>query len=272
MEDAENLEQNLEDEGTQSDPDKDTELTDDSNSSPESINSQEDDIQSEGPPPYIIPPFQEPDPEDIQEDVSQAAVDQPVEEKVPESKMRSFFRSFIRWTAGLLIVFGLGLIAGIFGLYRPAVQQFRDKEDRIMADFDTANEDIKNLKNQISDLESQISNLQPFKASNDELLVEQRMLKLHSAILDARLDVATALLAIKNDDLAQTLVILEKTTNTLDQISDLLEDDKRAAVTDLKNRLDLVLSEIDKDPYAAQSDLDVLAAKLLQLEDSLIIK
>jgi hypothetical protein len=74
---------------------------------------------------------------------------------------------------------------------------------------------------------------------------------------------------LKEDDNAQALVILDKTDQTLDTIGRLLEPAQRDVVASMTQRLELVMSEIDDDPYAAESDLDVLATNLLQLEDAL---
>jgi cytoskeletal protein RodZ len=193
----------------------------------------------------------------------------PVEEKAEESKARRFFRKFIRWTAGLLIIFGLGLIIGIFVLYRPAVQEAENNSRLMMADLDSANGQILELENQVSDLKSQISSLQPLKERNSDLTAEQKDLNLHIAILDARVDVAGALLALSEGDSAQALIVLAKTAKTLETINGLLETDQQEVITTLKQRLDLVMGEVDDDPFAARSDLEVLATKLLQLEDSL---
>ena len=51
----------------------------------------------------------------------------PIDEEISvpkeESRVRIFFRRLIRWTAGLLIVFGLGFITALFAIYYPKVNQ-----------------------------------------------------------------------------------------------------------------------------------------------------
>ena len=138
-----------------------------------------------------------------------------------------------------------------------------------LTDADTQ---VAGLENQIADLETQITSLQPYKDLNDELVAEQQALNLHIAILDARVDVANALLALSEENPAQVRVVLAKTTETLDTINSLLDSAHQEVVSSLKERLELVLTEVDDDPFAAQSDLDVLGTKLLQLQDSLFSK
>jgi hypothetical protein len=196
----------------------------------------------------------------------------PVESDTAESKTRRFFRKFIRWTAGILIVFGLGFLTGIFLLYRPAAQEAERNSELMTIELTDADTQVAGLENQIADLETQITSLQPYKDLNDELVAEQQALNLHIAILDARVDVANALLALSEGNPAQVRVVLAKTTETLDTINSLLDSAHQEVVSSLKERLELVLTEVDDDPFAAQSDLDVLGTKLLQLQDSLFSK
>jgi hypothetical protein len=193
------------------------------------------------------------------------------ETKIPtESKARAFFRKFIRWTAGILIIFGLGVITGIFTLYRPAVRESQQKAAQFSQEIQSAEGQIADLNAQISDLNSTISGLETYKGKNEELLVEKSNLELHIAILNARLDVSNALIALNQDDPAQAQVILQMTSDNLDQITSYLPNDQKGVVTDLKTRLGLVLDAISTDPGTAQTDLDIIGSKLLQLEDSLL--
>lgn len=191
------------------------------------------------------------------------------EEAEAEGRVRTIFRKGIRWTVGLLIIFGLGLLTGIFGFYRPALLEAKNSADIMQAEIATANEKITALENQVADLEAEIAGLQPLKTRNEELLAEQKKLNLNIAILDARVDVANAQLALNEQDNTQARIILDQTSNTLNTINQLLESDQKEIVSDLKQRLDLVLEELDDDSFAAQSDMDVLETKLLQLQDSL---
>jgi len=196
---------------------------------------------------------------------TEPSADQVVPEVKDESKARTFLRKLIRWSAGLLIVFGLGLILGIFVLYRPATQDIKQVDN----DLSAANTQIEDLKSEMSELEARIDYLQSLEDDNNRLLAEQTAFNLHVAILDARVDVANAVLALQEEDTAQARIILDKTSGTLDTISTLLEPELQDAVTAMKQRMELVMSEMEADPYAAQSDLDVLATKLLELEDGL---
>ncbi len=194
-----------------------------------------------------------------------------VEAEAPkeESKVRRFFRLLVRWTLGLLIVFGLGFLTAVYLLYQPEVQSNRVLQNQIQAEQQTAGEQAADLESQIGELQAQIDDLRPLAEENEALLAVQDGFELHIAILDARLDVSNALLALAVDDPARARVSLERTGEALTKVERLLPADQREIVTALQNRLELALNEMEDDPYAAQSDLDVLAKRLLEMEDGL---
>jgi len=186
-----------------------------------------------------------------------------------ESKARRFFRMLLRWTLGLLIVFGVGFLTAVYMLYRPEVQLNRELQNQLQSQQQAAEQQVAELESQIGELEAQVDDLSPLAAENEELLAAQVEFEVHISILDARMDVSNALLALAMDDPAKARVSLDRTGETLANLSSLLPADQRGMVTSMEQRLELALTEIEADPYAAKSDLDVLAKSLLELEDSL---
>jgi hypothetical protein len=217
----------------------------------------------------VIPPVQEAEEAPEHEPFEPDENGELVEAKPVDSKTRRFFRKLIRWTVGLLIIFGLGLLTGIFMFYRPSLDESKNAIQQITADLDNANERILDLQTEISGLKAQIASLEPFEDANVDLMAAQDDFRLHIAILEARVDVASARLPLMAAESAQARVYLDKTGESLDLITELLDPDQREVAVAMVDRLNLVLSEIDDDPYAAESDLDVLATKLLELEDAL---
>ncbi len=207
-----------------------------------------------------------------EEDFSEPALiseEEPLEPPKPESKVKVFFKKLLRWTVGILIVFGLGLLTGIFVLYRPAAQDAALEIQTRQSELNEAESQIFDYESRVLDLESQVEKLQVLQVKNDELLAAQDGFKLHVALLDARLDIANAQLALSQKDTASARIILDKTANTFNTITSLLAPDQQEAVTSMKQRLELVMSELETDVFAAQSDLNVLATNLLQMEDAL---
>ncbi|MBC8506081.1 MAG: hypothetical protein ISR58_07515 [Anaerolineales bacterium] len=220
-------------------------------------------------------PAEDAEPETLPEPVDDPAADAETlveaEPEAPkeESKIRRFFRSLLRWTLGLLIVLGIGFVTAVYLLYRPEVQNVRDLQGQLQSEKQMAGEQAAELEAQIDGLDAQIADLEPLATKNEELIAAQNEFELHIAILDARLDVSNALLALAIDDPARARVSLDRTGEALAKVSSLLPEDQREIVTALEQRLELVLSEMEDEPYAAQSDLDVLEKRLLEMEDAL---
>jgi len=180
-----------------------------------------------------------------------------LEEPKPESKARVFFRKLFRLTLGFLIIFGIGLSVAAYTIYKPAVAE----QNRTVGELEDA-------QAQITDLGAQISTLQSAAVESDAKLAVQSNFELHVAVLNARVDVANASLMIVEDNAAGALLALEKTDETLTRIKSLMPVEQGEVVTSMQQRLELVLTEIAENPYAAGSDLNVLSTDLLGLEDA----
>lgn len=179
-----------------------------------------------------------------------------------ESRARRVFRQVLRWSLGLLIVFALGFLAAVYAVYRPSNQAQQGEINGLRAELEAAN-------SQVEALEERVESLEPLIAENETLLATQGDLKLHIAILNARVDIANARLALDDEDAAGALVSLENTGDALQTMKTLLPLNQREVATAMQQRLNLVLEEVEAEPYAAQSDLDVMAKRLLELEHAL---
>jgi len=212
--------------------------------------------------------------------VESEGLDSSSEDETPlpkeETRARRFFRKVIRWTAGLLVIFGLGFLTAVFAIYTPKV----DELGKSLIDLKSAGDTITDLEAQISTLENQISNLNSqidvlsqeiddLEAQNQALQVDQDSSNLHNALLKARSDVATAQAEIHVENTAQARVLLQSTNQTLDMIENLLPDDLKDVVSPLRTRLELAISEIETDPETAIKDLGILTGDLLEIENAL---
>jgi|SaaInl7_200m_RNA_FD_contig_71_301675_length_1017_multi_3_in_0_out_0_1 hypothetical protein len=203
---------------------------------------------------------------------------EPVTEPEPEvpkkvNKVRRFLRNLLRWILGILIVFGFGFLTAVLVIYRPELLASREQLKQTSIELTSVQEQLveteTTYQNSIAVLEDQVAALQPLADENQSLLAIQNEHQLHTAILDARLDVANAQLALTGGDTALANVILAQTGETLTTISSLMPENQQELVTTMEARLELILSELEEDPFAAQSDLDVLEKALLELEDAL---
>jgi hypothetical protein len=199
---------------------------------------------------------QTPSPESMEEKAPPAAAPKMPLEK--ESRFGKFLKSAIRWFFGLLIVFGLGALVAVYTLYIPERQGLQMSQ----ADLQTANQ-------KITDLESQVQKMNALESKNAALQKELDASVLHIKILTALADVDTARVALAEKDNAAAKTALTNTAATLKDAASLAGSAQSEAVKFIQDRLDLVLSEIDKDAATAQSDLVVVATKLVELEKAL---
>ncbi len=197
------------------------------------------------------------EPDTTAESGDAAPLEAEIEEPKPESKTRVFFRKLFRSTLGFLIIFGIGFAVAAYTIYKPAVAL----QNSTMGELEDA-------QAQIADLDAQISTLQSAALESDAKLAEQSNFELHVAVLNARVDVANASLKIVEDNAAGALLALEKTDETLALIKSLLPAAQSDVIAAMDQRLALILTEIADNPFAAGSDLNVLATSLLQLEDA----
>jgi hypothetical protein len=204
-----------------------------------------------------------------------------------ESHSRTVFRKFIRWTFGLLIVFGLGFLTAIFTFYSQKVDEL-DQSGKILDsaqstitgleseinaqqnEIDRLGVQIQNLETEISNLETEISNLETKNQElEDQLVEEQSKYYLQITLLKTRSDVISAQVAIYQENPAQARLLLDSASQNLTTVGSLLPEDLKDVVSPLQNRLELAMGEIEDDPETAIADLAILAGDLLKIENAL---
>ncbi|MBN2547531.1 MAG: hypothetical protein JXB15_00115 [Anaerolineales bacterium] len=169
----------------------------------------------------------------------------------------------LRWLLGFLVLVGLGALLAIYTLYLPAQEKLNQ-----------ANLQISTLSGQATSeliaANQEIDRLASLDTENKDLQSELDQATLYNTVLRARLDVTSALLSLANQETEKARLSLNKTSGVLKELESLLPQDQRKVVADLQKRLELVLDELDKNVYAARSDLDVLANGLLELESAIL--
>lgn len=215
--------------------------------------------ETEGEPtPEIAPTEEAPEEPSIEEAPEPA-------EPQPETRSRRILRLSIRWVAGLLIVFLLGVLAAGFLLYRPANQSLEQERSNLRQ----ANQKIAQLESDVSDLEAQIEELRALEEEKQALQEQLDQARSHINILSALSDVNAARLALGEDDLASARAYLTNTPQALDELGELVSSEQMGKVNAMQDRLDLALDILESSPDQAQSDLGVLARDLMELENIL---
>jgi hypothetical protein len=180
------------------------------------------------------------------------------DEPKPPSRIGTFFRKALRWTTGLIFIFGLGVITAWLVRVLPQDVQIEDLNNRLNA-----------AETSVGELESQISSLMPLAVENESILMELSETQKHVDVMSILVDVTSAELALLKEDLVTAKASLSGTDTRLALLQDDLEGEELQTIEGIRTRLTLVLEELDEDVETAMNDLGVLTNNLIALERSL---
>ena len=179
-----------------------------------------------------------------------------------ETKVGRFNRLALRWLAGIIGVFALGLLTAYFFLYRPAYTQLYQ-----------ARLDLQTAQGRITDLDAQLKlanqNLTSSEQQSKTLQKSVQDVNDHLLLVRAQREVQTARLALTTKDITLAHQSLKNVQTVLDGISAPTQTASSSALQDISNRLSLAVSELERDSKTAASDLEILNRYLQDLEKSL---
>ena len=176
----------------------------------------------------------------------------------PESRARQLARVALRWFIILLIIFGAGAFVAYWFLYRPA-----------RAEISALNAQIGQANQQITDLQSEVDRLEPLGTENQRLQKELNEAQAHIQLLIALSEVNAARVSLAEENLPQAQTHLDNLSQNLETLMQTVPTAKQGEVIAMQNRLALVIDEMEQNAFAAQSDLEVLANSLNELESAL---
>jgi cell division protein FtsB len=179
-----------------------------------------------------------------------------LEAEVPEeSRIGRFLRRALRWITGFVVIFALGF--GSTWLAR--VQPLQREVEQLEATLSDTNDARDRLQQQVDELEGVREENQSLAAALQE---NQGQLEL----LNILVDVTTAQLAIAQENPAAAAAALSDTDARLIELGKTLGSQQ---VAPLRERLALVIEEVEVDIFAAQRDLEILANTLISMERDL---
>ncbi len=186
-------------------------------------------------------------------------VDRPDEEpKAPtpkDSRAGGFLKRALRWVVTFLVVFTLGIVAMQFVRVRPLTDE-RDSLSQSLAEAQATQQD----------LQAEIDRLEGVEQENQALTETLQQTEVKLALLNILVDVTRAQLALAQEDPLRVAAALQGTGEKLATLRELMGDSDLGGI---RERLVLVLSEVDGDPFAAERDLEILANTLLEIEREL---
>ena len=179
----------------------------------------------------------------------------PAERETKDSRVGGFLKRALRWIVIFLVVFTLGIVAMQFVRVRPLTDE-RDGLSQSLAEVQAASQD----------LQTEIDRLEGVEQENQALTETLQQIEVKLALLNILVDVTRAQLALAQEDPLRVAAALQGTGEKLATLRDLMGD---SDLEGIRERLVLVLSEVDNDPFAAERDLEILANILLEIEREL---
>ncbi len=164
-------------------------------------------------------------------------------------------RRILFWAVIVLAIFGLGVGASWALQVTPQAERIAAltaERDQAVADLAAAQDELDALR--------------PLEAENVKLEAALKSTEQHLDLLFVLVDVSTAQLGILQEDVLAAKAALSGTDARLANLEKQLEDNDAQTVASLRERVALVLEEVDTDVFAARRDLEVLANNLLALE------
>lgn len=190
----------------------------------------------------------------------------PVEERPPEppSRVNRFLRSALRWVTAVAVIFALGVGTTWLVQVRPRVEEAR----ALGSDLETATKEVDTLRGELEAARARVDSLESEAKRLRSQLEEAARTEQRLALLSVLLDVTSARLAMAEDDVVTAKAALAETDGRFAALQSDLEAGDAESLQAMRDRLALVIGELDSDPFAAKSDLEVLASSLLTLERS----
>ncbi len=173
-----------------------------------------------------------------------------------DTRLGRIMRPVLRWTAAVVGLFALGLLAGFLLIYQPTQQG-----------LDAANLKISQQKADLDRQQAQMADLQnTLTAANQANQVSQDALKKAQArngLLVLISDVANARTYLAQKDGAKVMAAMDQARQDLNGIQPYLLANKKELSDELNGRLETVRSVLVRDAQQAQVDLDNLYTALL---------
>ena len=190
-------------------------------------------------------------------------------EKPQPSRLQQFFRTVLIWLVVIAFAFSAGMVADHFLRYKPLSEAnlaTRTELDQAQQDLSEKQAGIDRLTILNQDAGDQIAKLEnEKKALEDQISLTTTHLELFQVLVDV--SNARVALFLENVEEAQTYLV--KTQQRLDDLLPRITESDPALAQDLPQRLNLIISGLDRDPETAKIDLELITKDLLNIEEAL---
>jgi len=182
--------------------------------------------------------------------------------------LQRFFRKGLIWLVVIVIAFSAGMAADHFLRYQP----LSDAHGETRAELDQARQDL-------SDLQAEIDHLnrlnQEAGESIAELETEKKNLQdeiettvTHLHLFQVLVDVSSARVALFRENVVEAKATLVNTQQRLEELLPRIAEFNPALAEDMPQRLNLIISGLDRDTETALIDLELITSDLLDIEET----
>lgn len=210
-------------------------------------------------------------PEKLEEAASPAAdsgAASPKQDKPQPSRSRLFFRKMLIWLVIIAVAFTAGIAADHFLRYKPLLAAQVEAEDAL----DQAQQDLSDLQieNDRLDILNQDAGVQIAKLETEKKALQDELdtTVTHLELLQVLVDVSSARVALFLENVKDAKTYLVKTQERLDDLLPHIAEYDPALAQDMPQRLNLIISGLERDTENAKIDLELITKDLLNIEEA----
>ncbi|MBE0670053.1 MAG: hypothetical protein IH588_05665 [Anaerolineales bacterium] len=203
-----------------------------------------------------------------------ASESSPVQAEKPE--MRRFQRIALIALAAVIVVYLAGFLTDHFARYSPMKAALTENLTQTQDELSQANQTNSDLQSQIDNLNTQLTaandRIATLAQDKENLQSDLDSANLHIELLKVLVELKTAHIELKSENIAGAKVALSSTTARLENLKPLVETVDANLAANILTRLNLILTGMDTDSATAQADLGLLAKNLQSVETLLFGK
>lgn len=190
------------------------------------------------------------------------------EEKPRPSRPQRFFRKVLIWLVIIVIVFSAGMAADHFLRYKPLSdahvenQTALDQAQQDLSDMQAGIDELNIINQEAGDTIAKLENEK--KALQDEIETTTT----HLELLQVLVDVSNARVALFLDDVEEAKATLVNTQQRLEKLLPRIAEYDPALAQDMPQRLNLIISGLDRDTETVIIDLELITGDLLDIEEA----
>jgi chromosome segregation ATPase len=186
------------------------------------------------------------------------------------NQIKRVFRLALIGLVAIIILFLAGFLTNHIARYSPMKAALTEELTQAQDELSQAKQSSANLQGQVDDLSAQIAaandRIATMEQDKENLQADLDSANLHIGLLRTVVELKTAHIELKNDNVVEARAALSDTAARLETLKPLVETVEADLVENMLTRLTLILGRMDVDSATAQADLGLLAENLQSVE------